>query len=69
MRVQVYFNLHKRLFSVVDMSTGRVVEHTDQIVIDSPAFVVQKAGHERAVRERRRNVHAYVRGAPRSDGV
>jgi len=62
MRVEVYFNLHKKLFSVRDCKTGRVVHHTHLIWIEDPVFVVRKAGREKVLREKKKNVHAFVRG-------
>jgi len=62
MRVEVYFNLHKKLFSVRDCKTGRVVDHTQRIWIEDPEFVVRKAGREKVLREKKKNVHAFVRG-------
>ena len=62
MRVEVYFNLHKKTFSVRDCKTGRVVKHTNDVTVYNPKFVVRKAGRERVLRERKKNVHAFVRG-------
>ena len=62
MRVEVYFNLHRKLFSVRDCKTGRVVHHTQRIWIEDPEFVVRKAGREKVLREKKKNVHAFVRG-------
>lgn len=62
MRVEVYFNLHKRVFSVRNCKTGRVIGHTSSIKIKDPAFVVRKSGRLRVLRERKKNVHAFVRG-------
>jgi hypothetical protein len=62
MRVEVYFNLHKRLWSVRQCSTGRVILHTDKVHIRDAKFVVHKAGRERVLREGKKNVHAFVRG-------
>ena len=62
MRVEVYFNLHKKLWSVVDLSTGLVVGHVDEIAIKDPSFAVQPAGRRKVLREGRKNVHAFVRG-------
>ena len=62
MRVEVYFNLHKKLFSVRDCKTGRVVAHTCNIWVEDPVFVVRKAGREKVLREKKKNVHAFVRG-------
>ena len=60
MKVKVYWNLHKKVYSI--QHNGRVIEHTRQIVLDNVVFRVQKAGREKVLRERRKNVHAYVCG-------
>jgi hypothetical protein len=57
-RVEVYFNLHKKLFSV--RQGGRVLFHTPCILIHGPRFVVQEGGRQRVIREGRKNVHAFV---------
>lgn len=65
MRVFVYFNLHKKVFSVKALegeNKGRVVAHVNCILIDRPVFVVSEAGRQRVLREQRKNVHAGVRG-------
>ena len=65
MRVKVYFNLHKKLFSVVAMegeNKGRVIEHIDKINLENCSFRVQKSGREKVLREKRKNVHAYISG-------
>ena len=62
MRVEVYFNLHKRVFSVRSCKTGRVVHHTKHIRLFDPIFVVRESGRQRVLRERKKNVHAFVRG-------
>lgn len=65
--VEVYFNLHKRLFSV--RSKGRVIEHTRHIAIKGAKFVVQPAGRAKVLREKKKNVHAFVRGSRDRDDV
>ena len=62
MRVEVYFNLHRKLWSVVDLSTGLVVEHVNEIAIANPVFTVQPAGRRKVIQQQRKNVHAFVRG-------
>ena len=65
MRVQVYWNLHKKCWSVVALEgeqKGRVVSHTDKVLIEDATFAVQPAGNARVRREGRKNVHAFVRG-------
>ena len=60
MKVDVYFNLHKKCLSV--RHKGKVVHHSNYATILNPIFVVSEAGRQRVLRERRKNVHAFVRG-------
>lgn len=65
MKVFVYFNLHKRVFSVKALEgkdKGRVIGHRTSLAIYSPVFKVSEAGRQRVVREKRKNVHAGVVG-------
>jgi hypothetical protein len=65
MRVEVYWNLHKRLFSVRALegeNKGRVIKHAYGVTLKDAKFVVQPAGRERVRREGKKNVHAFVRG-------
>ena len=65
MRVEIYWNLHKRLFSVRALEgehKGRVIAHSYGICLVRAKFVVQPAGRERVRRENKKNVHAFVRG-------
>ena len=62
MLVDVYKNLHKKTWSIRDRKTGRVVAHQDNVHVLDAKFVVQPSGRERVLQERRKNVHAFVRG-------
>ncbi|MBT6796110.1 hypothetical protein HOA97_04170 [bacterium] len=62
MKVKVYFNLHRKLFSVVDVKTGKVINHLYGLSLNNPEFRVQQGGRERVLREQRKNVHAYIVG-------
>jgi len=62
MKVEVYFNLHKQLFSVRSCKIGRVIAHTTHVHLDSPVFIVRQSGRKRVLREGKKNVHAFVRG-------
>ena len=59
-RVYVYFNLHKRVWSV--RQDGRIVEHTKHIMLKDARFLVGKAGRKKVLKEKRKNVHAGVSG-------
>jgi hypothetical protein len=61
-KVYVYRNLHKKCWSVMDWKTKKVVEHCDEISLDSVVFKVSQAGRSRVNTERRKNVHAGVLG-------
>lgn len=62
--VRIYFNLHKKLFSVQVKVGGRwkVVDHADTIVMRDARFRVSQAGRKRVLAEKRKNVHAFVEG-------
>ena len=59
-RVQVYYNLHKKCLSV--RYKGIVIAHTREIILTDAKFHVQPAGRARVLREKKKNVHAYVSG-------
>ena len=63
-RIEVYRNLHKDCFSV--RKNGRVVKYIydegEYLHMRDVKFVVQPAGRAKVLRERRKNVHAFVRG-------
>lgn len=61
-KVFVYWNLHKQLFSVKSVKTGRVVAHVDNLYLRDATFKVSEAGRQRVLREKRKNVHAGVQG-------
>ena len=57
---EVYFNLRKNLFSV--RQNGLVVAHERCVVLEDVVFKVSQAGRARVLREKRKNVHAFVKG-------
>ena len=59
-KVEVYFNLHKKCWSI--RQAGKPVVHSDFVEIKEPQFVVQQGGNARVRKEKRKNVHAFVRG-------
>jgi hypothetical protein len=68
-RVRIYRNLHAQAWSVLAMEgphAGRVVAHADSATLDVARFIVSKAGRARVLREKRKNVHAYVDGILRA---
>lgn len=65
MKVFVYFNLHRKCFSVKALEgpdKGRVVAHRDNVLLHDASFKVSQAGRLRVIREQRKNVHAGVCG-------
>ena len=62
-RVEVYFNLHKHVFSLRCAKTKLVLAHcNDWFVLQDVKFKVSEAGRQRVLREKKKNVHAYVQG-------
>ena len=60
--VYVYFNLHRKLWSVQSRKTQRVLYHTDVLLLYNCKFIVRQAGRKRVLKEKRKNVHAGVAG-------
>ena len=58
--VEVYYNLHKKTFSV--KHAGRVWFHTNVLTLHNCKFAVQPAGRAKVLEEKRKNVHAFIRG-------
>lgn len=61
-QVKVYRNLHNQLFSIVDLATGLVVAHSRTVRLRDAKFIVNEAGRQRVLRDKQKNVHAYVVG-------
>lgn len=60
-RHEAYYNLHKGCLSVRDVNGGRV-RHVNTAEFKDVTFAVQPAGRAKVLNERRKNVHAFVRG-------
>jgi hypothetical protein len=65
-RVRIHRNLHHSNWSIVAVSgslKGLVVGHAEQIGVWGPRFIVNEAGRQRVLRDRKKNVHAYIEGS------
>jgi hypothetical protein len=65
MRVFVYYNLHKHVWSVKALEgddKGRVIAHRTDVVLLNAKPRVSEAGRQRVIREKRKNVHAGLVG-------
>jgi hypothetical protein len=65
LKVFCYFNLHRKCFSIKALegpNKGRVVAHSDKVLLSDGVFKVSEAGRQRVLRERKKNVHAGVVG-------
>src|SRR5690554_3174807 len=60
MNVDVYWNVHKRLFSI--RYRGVVVAHAREVLVRDASYVVQPAGREKVRDSGQKVVHAFVRG-------
>lgn len=62
MKVDIYRNLHKKVWSVRDCKTRRVVKHVNHAYVLSAELVVGEKSRQRVIREKSKNAHAFVRG-------
>lgn len=61
-RVQVYFNLHKKCFSVRCKKTRKVIAYLNNIYLEDVTYKVSEAGRKRVLKEKQKNVHAFIEG-------
>lgn len=62
-KVKVYVNLHKQgRFSVADVKTGLVCGYTSNCLLKDPIFHVNENGRQCVLNQKRKMVHAWVRG-------
>jgi hypothetical protein len=59
-RVMVYYNLHKKTFSI--QYKGLVIAHADYVKLNNVEFRVRQGGMEKVRAEMSKNVHAFVIG-------
>ena len=68
--VQAYRNLHHPgvTYSLRDRRSQRVVDRAGVVILSDAVFRVQPGGRARVLREKRKNVHAYVQGTVSAAG-
>ena len=62
MKVRVYFNLHKKVWSVQCSKTRLVIAHLEDLTLEQVCFKVSESGRQRVLREKAKNVHAFATG-------
>jgi len=63
-QVRIYFNLHKKKLSVQAKVNKRwkVVAHVEEAYLKNASFKVSEAGRQRVIKEKKKNVHAFIVG-------
>lgn len=64
MRVRIYRNLNRKgvVFSVMSMKTKHVIARVKQIYLKDCFMRVSQAGRARVLKQKRKNVHAFIEG-------
>ncbi len=60
MRREVYFNLNKHVYSI--RAKGHSVSYAYTVRVENPTFVVRAGGRATVLRDRQKNVHAFLKG-------
>lgn len=60
MKLEAYYNLHKKCISARPI--GGRVRHYEILCLEDASFSVQPAGRKKVLKEKKKNVHAFVRG-------
>lgn len=58
--VLVYKNLHNGMYSI--KQSGLVVAHAERLCLVDVKFVVNRSGRDRVLKEKKKNVHAFIKG-------
>ena len=59
-RIKTYRNLNLKCFSIV--KDGKVIDHRDEFIFEDARCLVKQGGRKRTLREKRKNVHAFISG-------
>lgn len=64
MKVFSYRNLNRKgvVWSVKDCKTNRVIDRAHEVFFENVELKVSEAGRQRVIKEKRKNVHAGVKG-------
>ena len=71
---EIYYNLNKHVFSIRAKKTP--VSYARMVRVDNPKFVVRQGGRNAVLRDKQKNVHAFLKGEmkelnamPSTDGL
>lgn len=64
-RVQVYRNLNKpgTVYSIRDAKTGLILGHASDLLLSGCIFTVYQTGRNKVLRDKKKNVHAWIEGS------
>jgi hypothetical protein len=65
MRVHVYWNLNRDIYSIRAAEgehRGRVIDYASDVSLTNASFVVREAGRRRVLKNKRKEVHAWIAG-------
>lgn len=65
--IYVYRNLHKKGYSI--KQSGKVVAHAERLCIRDCEFVVNEGGRQIVLKEKQKNVHAFIKGYYTTSGM
>jgi hypothetical protein len=62
MKVQVYWNSHKDMYSVRNKKTRRVIRHSKRVFLKNATPVISQSGLKRKIRTGVKNIYAVIEG-------
>jgi hypothetical protein len=65
--VYVYRNLHTKGYSI--KQSGKVVAHAKRLCVSNCKFIVSESGRQRVIKEKQKNVHAFIKGTYTTSGM
>jgi len=68
-KVRVYWNLHKKCWSVQLCKTNKVIAHKIHLVLETAQPIIRMGGQARVRDELKKNVHAFIQGFMRDEVI
>ncbi|WP_417897781.1 hypothetical protein ABN702_16035 [Bacillus haimaensis] len=60
--IRVYRNIRKKLFSIQDKKTRRLIAYADSLLLTDVEMKIVQSGQIRTRKERQKNIHAFIVG-------
>ncbi len=62
MRMDIYRNIHKNLWSIRDPTTMEVIQDAERVLVNHPQYVIDERGRQQQINGKWKTIHAWLTG-------